>query len=232
MTQPVFDFSNLNERPPGRLARWGSRVSRGIRDVQAQVAPYAQAWEAHNRAAVASSGPLWVVLGDSMAQGIGASAFDRGWPGQLTDHVPGTTRLRMVNLSFYGAGVADVIERQLPELHRLGSADLVTVVIGSNDLIGRRRRAEMFPALDTMLGVLPTGAVVATMPGRRAGTTDFNRRVFAAADQRGLRVADFNGPDEVDWRGKVAADHFHPNDLGYGAMARIVADPVRAALLE
>ena len=39
------------------------------------------------RAALAADGPLWVAVGDSMSQGIGASAPDRGWVGQLAEHL-------------------------------------------------------------------------------------------------------------------------------------------------
>ena len=81
---------------------------------------------------------LWVALGDSMSQGIGASAYDRGWAGQLS------TRLRargwehrLLNLSVTGARVDDLVATQLPALEaavqNAGSAALVTVVIGSND---------------------------------------------------------------------------------------------------
>ena len=85
-----FDYSNLSGRPPGPVLSVAARLLPGVREVQAQVEPYARAWEEHNRAAVQADGPLWVVLGDSMAQGIGASAYDRGWPGQLADRYPTT----------------------------------------------------------------------------------------------------------------------------------------------
>ncbi|GAA4547259.1 hypothetical protein [Pseudonocardia xishanensis] len=42
---------------------------------------------ARYRAAVAADGPLWVVPGDSMAQGLGAGAPQRRWAGLLAaDH--------------------------------------------------------------------------------------------------------------------------------------------------
>jgi hypothetical protein len=54
-----------------------------VRRVQAQVARYAADWQRANRAALAAAGPLWAALGDSMTLGIGASAYDQGWVGQL-----------------------------------------------------------------------------------------------------------------------------------------------------
>ena len=55
----------------GRVARL---LHPGLRQVHAQVARYTTAWEQENARAHAGAGPLWVVLGDSTAQGIGAPA--------------------------------------------------------------------------------------------------------------------------------------------------------------
>ena len=40
-----------------------------------------------------------------------------------------------------------------------------------------------------------------------------------------LRVS---GP--TSWRGRLAADHFHPNDAGYSAMADAIEPTLRAVL--
>ena len=111
VTGADFDYSNLSGRPPGPFMSMASRFLQGVRDVQAQVEPYAHAWEAHNRAALAADGPLWVALGDSMTQGIGATRVrprvDRGRGRRAAGH-------RMVNLSVTGGLVTDLLERQLP----------------------------------------------------------------------------------------------------------------------
>lgn len=229
-----FAYSNHPTSPPGRLVRWGGRVLPGVRAVQAQVAPWAQAWEQHNAGAVAGDGPWWLVLGDSMAQGVGAGRWDGGWPGRVRELVPAAAALRMVNLSVYGAGVADVVTTQLDAAAELTSAQgppaLVTCVIGSNDLIGRARRAALPDALEALLARVPEGSVIASQPQGRPGTVDFNRRLDAAAARRGLLVAEFRDPRSVDWRGGISRDLFHPNDRGYLAMGRVFADPVRRAL--
>lgn len=223
MPETRFDYSNLSGRPPGPVLSLASRFLRGVREVQAQVEPYAQAWEQHNRTAVQSDGPLWVVLGDSMAQGIGASAYDRGWPGQLAGHLPDH---RLVNLSVSGGRLSDLLERQIPAMESLGTPDLVTVVIGSNDLIGPRLRAGVPGALSEVLRRLPSGSVVGTQPGGRSGALEFNRLVDEAVGERGHVVAEFRDPRMRSWSGKLSADHFHPNDRGYAAMADIVAEAV------
>ena len=221
MPETHFDYSNLSGRPPGPVLSVAARLLPGVREVQAQVEPYARAWEEHNRAAVQADGPLWVVLGDSMAQGIGASAYDRGWPGQLADRLPDH---RLVNLSVSGGRLTDLLERQIPAMELLGEPDLVTVIVGSNDLISRRLRDALPARLAEMLRRLPAGAVVGTQPGGRSGALEFNRLVDEAAAERRIVIAEFRDRRMRSWKGKLSIDHFHPNDLGYAGMAEIVAE--------
>lgn len=222
MTETGFDYSNLSGRPSGPIVMTASRILPGVRAVQRQVEPYAHAWERHNRTAAAGTGPLWVALGDSMAQGVGASAYDKGWVGQLAASVPGH---RLVNLSVYGGRVSDIVDRQIPAMQSLGvEPALVTVVIGSNDLISRRLREDLPDALAEMLRLLPRGSVVGTQPGGRPGALEFNRQVDEAAAAGRVRIAEFRDPRMRSWRGKLSRDFFHPNDLGYAGMAKIVAE--------
>ena len=224
MTETGFEYSNLSGRETGPFVRTASLLLPGVRRVQAQVEPYARAWEQHNREAVAASGPLWVVLGDSMSQGVGASAFDRGWVGQLAESLP---EHRLVNLSVYGGRVADVVERQIPAMESLGVApDLVTVVIGSNDLFSRRYRPLLPASLAQMLAMLPRGSVVGSQPGGQPASLEFNRQVDEAAAAGHVRVAEFRDPRMRSWRGRLSSDHFHPNDAGYAGMAEIVGEAV------
>ena len=224
VTGTGFEYSNLSGRPTGPIVSLASLLLPGVRAVQRQVQPYAEDWEQHNREAVQSSGPLWVAFGDSMAQGVGASAYDRGWVGQLADVLP---EHRLVNLSVYGGRVSDVLERQLPAMESLGvEPDLVTVIIGSNDLFSKKLRPGLPAALAELLERLPEGSVVATQPGGQAGALEFNRLVDEAAAAGRIRVAEFRDPRTRSWRGKLSRDHFHPNDLGYAGMAEIVAEAI------
>jgi len=224
VSETGFDYSNLSGRESGPFIRTASLLLPGVRAVQRQVEPYARAWEQHNRAAVASTGPLWVVMGDSMSQGVGASAYDRGWVGQLAETLPDH---RLVNLSVYGGRVADVVERQIPAMRSLGvEPDLVTVVIGSNDLFSRRYRPLLPASLAQMLALLPRGSVVGSQPGGQPASLEFNRQVDEAAAAGHVRVAEFRDRRMRSWRGRLSADHFHPNDAGYAGMAEIVGEAV------
>ncbi|WP_206665832.1 SGNH/GDSL hydrolase family protein [Pedococcus bigeumensis] len=225
----AFEYDNTSERLPGALMRMLSTVMPGVAQVRGQTGPYAAAWRAANVVALAggpSGEPLWVALGDSMTQGIGAPAPDRGWVGQFADHLTAAGRPhRVVNLSVTGARVQDVIDQQLPALRALLDSgfvpDLVTVVIGSNDVISPRVRAGLTERFAELLDGLPNGSVVANLPNPHREA----RRVEALLRQREregrLVVADMRAHGPRSWRGKLAADKFHPNDAGYAAMARV-----------
>jgi lysophospholipase L1-like esterase len=212
-----FEFSNISGRPPGRFVAVASRLVPGVREVQEQIVPYAAAWQRDNTAALAADGPLWVALGDSMTIGIGATAHDRGWVGQLAARMPGW---RVVNLAISGGRVRDVIDRQLPALAQL-APDRVTVLIGSNDIMNPRYRTQLPAEHAELLQRLPTGAVVGNQPGTYAAALEFNQQIDDAVRDRDLVLADLRDPRTRHWKGKLAADHFHPNERGYAGMAEI-----------
>lgn len=221
----VFEFSNLSGRPPGRFVAMASRVHAGVREVQEQTAPYAAAWLRHNVAALAADGPLWVALGDSMTVGIGATAYDRGWVGQLAARMPGW---RVLNLGISGGRVRDVIDRELPALDQLGrEPDLVTLLVGSNDIMNPRQRPGLSDDHAELLERLPVGTVVGNQPGTFPAALEFNAQIDAAVADRGLVLAELRDPRTRHWKGKLAADHFHPNEKGYQGMADIFEEALR-----
>ncbi|GAB2477284.1 SGNH/GDSL hydrolase family protein [Jatrophihabitans fulvus] len=222
----TFDYSNLSDRTRGPFLTAAGWVLPGIRRVHEQGRPYAAAWRRDNLAALEQGGPLWVALGDSLTQGIGASAHDRGWVGQVRDRLAAEGRPhRVVNLGVSGARVEDLIERQLPVLETLDAA-LVTVMIGSNDVLWRKYRRGLVERFETMLARLPQGTVVTTLPNPTPTAAAVNRSIERAARDRGLVVAELRDPRTTSWRGKLAADHFHPNDRGYEGLAAVVGDAV------
>ena len=221
-----FDYDNTSARPPGAFMTALSTVLPGVSAVREQTEPYAAAWRRANDVALGAEGPLWVAIGDSMSQGIGASAPERGLVGQVADHLAAAGRPhRVVNLSVTGARVQDAIDHQLPALHDLVAMGqtpaLVTVVIGSNDVVSPRLRAGLTERFTALLDGLPDGAVVSNLPNPHREA----RRVRALLREREragrLVVADMHRHGPRSWRGRLAADKFHPNDAGYAAMAHV-----------
>ena len=234
MSHARFTYDNRTGRGPGRAVRAMSAVVPGMARVWSQVEPYADAWRTHNVAALDRAGRRWIVLGDSMSQGVGASAYDAGWVGQLARRLAASGHdLQVVNLSATGAGVLEVLDQQLPALELLGvrDDDLVTVLVGSNDLFGGRARRDRLPgAYADLVDRLPAGAVVATLPQPTGAATRANRHVERAAAAGRIVMVDLRVTGPSSWRGRLAADFFHPNDAGYAAIATAFEPTLRAVL--
>lgn len=221
-------YSNLSGRAPGRFVTLASLALPGVRSVQRQVAPFAEYWQRRNTAALPattdSAGPLWVALGDSMTLGIGASTPDRGWVGQLAARMTGW---RVLNLGMNGGRVRDVLEQQIPALETLHPQPaLVTLLIGSNDLMSPRLRRTLPTDLAALLRRLPAGTVVGNQPGTHARALRVNRMIDDAVAERGLVLAELRDPRTRNWRNKLAADRFHPNDRGYTGIADVFGEAV------
>ncbi|MEO8750503.1 SGNH/GDSL hydrolase family protein [Dermatophilaceae bacterium Sec6.4] len=195
----------------------------GVADVWSQADPYADAWHAGNIATLQTAGRRWIVLGDSMSQGIGASAYDAGWVGQLARRLAASGHdLQVLNLSANGACVSDVLDQQLPALEQIGvrPGDVVTVMVGSNDLFGgRARRAALSGAYAHLVARVPRGTIVATLPQPTKAAGRANVHVEAAAASGAIVMCDLRVTGPTSWRGLLAADYFHPNDAGYAGIA-------------
>jgi lysophospholipase L1-like esterase len=219
------------------VVRWGdaerttSRAFRrwcdGVAFVDVQARTFADFWTQQNAAALAADGPLWVVLGDSTAQGIGASSPMHGYVGQvlMTLNSRSGRPWRILNLSRAGAQAAHVLNDQLPLLEALGTEpDLVTCGIGSNDILGTVPK-KVHSNLRQLIRRLPSSSVVMDLllPDRfwavggicSPYVAGINRTIHAAAAERDLPVAELSRHVRPPWRGKLAPDLFHPNDRGY-----------------
>ncbi len=210
----------------GRLMR---RLRPGVAATLGLEDAYREYWEESNERARAVDGPVWVALGDSTAQGLGASSPDRGYVGQLLLRLQDEQHRswRVINLSVTGARVADVVRDQVPCINDAGEPELVTCAAGANDVIrfGFRRVVE---SVRDLIRALPPGAVLATIPqGLLPGRTrELNEIIRADAPVAGLRVADAWGRTGPPWHGKYAADGFHPNDTGYREWCAAFAEAI------
>ena len=230
-------YANLTGRPPGSLVRVLGRVLPGVAAVQRQVAPYADHWHRANAEAIERGRRRWIVFGDSMSLGIGASTPSQGWVGQAHRQLrEDGVEVDVVNLSANGAGVADVLQQQIPAWAglppaRTGSAaDVVSVLVGSNDLFGRRHRDGLPAQFEQLAQALPTGAIIGLLTQPSAAARAVNDVLQAQQAARRLRLVDLRSDGPSSWRGKLAGDHFHPNDLGYAGIAAPFVEPLREAL--
>jgi len=207
----------------GPFGRWAD----GVTAMRADCMTFADHWQAHNEQVLLAPepGPLWVVLGDSTAQGLGAPSPEYGYVGQVLDVLRQRTGLpwRVLNLSASGSLIRDVLNRQLPRLP--ASADLVTCGIGVNDVL-YTGPGKLFADLRTLLATVPDNTVMLDLPvpagyagliGRasRPYLTRINRILHEAAAARGLPVAEVSAHFLPPWTGKFASDCFHPSQDGY-----------------
>ena len=180
----------------GPFGRWAD----GVTAMREDCAAFARYWQAHNDQVLAMNGPLWVVLGDSTAQGLGAPSPDRGYVGQVLTELRERTHLpwRVLNLSVSGALTRDVISAQLPRLP--AHADLVTCGIGINDIL-YTSPGKLFADLRALIAAVPDQTVLLDLPlpagcwgllGRASVpyVTRINRTIRQAADARSLPVAE------------------------------------------
>ena len=178
---------------------------------------------------------LYVAIGDSTAQGIGASRPSRSYVGVVAAYIRASTskRVRVINLGISGATVGIAIAKELPALAKL-DPDIVTVSIGANDM-PTFEPVRFQAQIEQLFDALPPHAIVADLPTfyflpaeRRVRLA--NAILRAAAAERGLRIVDLHramakqGPWGVITQ--FAGDLFHPNDRGY----RVWASPFLAAV--
>ena len=211
-------------REEGRLLRLASVLSPGVRHIREQIPAFQHEWDRRNDAVLrhdSASRFLWVALGDSLSQAVGASSVESSWLMRIADQRSHAGYpVEIVNLSVAGACVADV----LGQLERLDQLDmqpgLLTCTVGSNDLLRpsslgtvRRDLAQLTEAL----GCGPTPSIIATIPDRKSlAARALNRRLRALAQNSGIGIAEV-APLATLARGERAPDQFHPNDVGYPA---------------
>lgn len=206
------------------------RFSEGVREIDAQTERYHRRWDDHNEIARYETGPLWVALGDSASQGVGASEWEKGWTHLVLDRLRSTTGepWRLVNLSMSGGRFADVADRQIPVLNTmLDKPALVTSVIGSNDLMWRRGTKGIYNDAQHCVSRLPGGTWKSKLNGPGPRPARLNEIFEQGVADPGLQL--FNIWNWPSGRGALAADNVHPSDLGYEYMADLAWEALQTA---
>jgi acyl-CoA thioesterase-1 len=227
----------------GKLGRWTDGVAE-LRSARTEFGAY---WDAHNDQVLtkrerairdgADLDPLWVVLGDSTAQGLGAPGPRGGYVGQTLYELRRTTgrHWRVLNLSVSGALMRDVLAEQIPRLDGQ-HPDLVTCGAGVNDIL-YSAPGKLFGDLRTLLAAVPEDTVMLDLPllsgfwgivGRMSVPyiTRINRVIQEVATERRLRVAEVSRHFVPPWVGKFSVDNFHPSQDGYRDWSRALVEAV------
>lgn len=205
------------------------------------VGPYSEHWAELNQIE-RSDALVLVALGDSLAQGVGASAVDQGYVPLVAHRIAQHTgrNVRVINLSVSGAVSDDVVTDQLPLLDALPvKPDIVTLDIGGNDVVFPAHNVETFRAsLDVILAGLPEGSFVADvpwvpLPGMRRQSESMAEAAISLIERHGHHHAAVHevtrGFGVLGYQRYLAADWFHPNDAGYLGWADAFWQAIRAS---
>ena len=226
--------ANLSGLRSGRFGRWAD----GVIELREDCVTFAGHWDEHNDRVLTESGPLWVVLGDSTAQGLGAPSPMGGYAGQVLAGLRERTGRpwRVLNLSLSGALIRDVLRDQLPRIP--ADAEMVTCGIGANDIL-YSTPSKVLADVRRLVGAVPDGTVLLDLPlpagiwgilGRASVpyVARINHVIHQAAAARGLPVAEVSTHFLPPWAGKFGPDNFHPSQDGYRYWARALLTAIPA----
>ena len=186
----------------------------------ASVGRYQKFWESKAK----ESGEItYLALGDSAAQGIGASSPMRGYVGLISKKLEEQTgkTVRIVNLSVTGAKIEDYLRDQAPQIKNY-KADIVTIEIGANDV--KNFDEQIFrKTFQDVLKTLPEGSYVSNMPlfNSRPGSTENGKKASTIIEEElknnpMLKFVDLQKyTTENQSIFGFAPDLFHPNNLSY-----------------
>jgi len=182
----------------------------------------------------------YLALGDSYTIGTGASDESRSWPAIVAARLPAELTCPAVN----GYTTEDLIRDELP-LVEVVNPDLITVLIGVNDLVQGRSLDEYRHSLATIYDAIedrpvvavstPTWSYVPAAAGFGGAehverlTGEFNEVARGQATARGFAWVDL-GPvstSRVGTPGWIASDQLHPGDAQYAAWAEVIWPAVR-----
>jgi lysophospholipase L1-like esterase len=188
----------------------------------------------------------YLALGDSYTIGTGASDGAHSWPSIVAARLAEQTRgqVELTNPAINGFTTLDLIEDELPQVRRL-KPDLVTILIGVNDLVRERtpeeyraslvriydeietekaRDARVFAVSIPNWSVVPAAREYGDPEQIRHLTDAFNDIAREEADKRGfgwidITAASLSGLGTPDW---IASDGLHPGDNQYRAWAEVI----------
>ncbi len=191
----------------------------GLLLIKFSIGGYANYW---HRTANTPGTFTYVALGDSAAQGIGATRVQDAYVNRIAATVHATTgkTLRIVNLSVSGAKVQDVINKQLPQLQNY-HPDMVTLDIGAND-IGAFNESRFRSQFNDLAAQLPPGSFVATISyfGGRIKSPVIaplaSRIIAESVSAHGLRLVNLQAETQNRQSAlNYSFDYFHPSNKGH-----------------
>lgn len=171
---------------------------------------------------------VYVVLGDSTAQGVGARQLTSSYPYRVAMWLQKQTGrpVAIKNFSVSGATVADVVRTQLPLVQMTDIPNVISVSVGANDIA--KFVAEKFETdMRTLLSALPKEtyfALIPTFSGRHSKlnwkvqeANKITKRLIASTNHHIVDI--YTATGAMKGFGLHAADFYHPSTKAYKTWA-------------
>lgn len=175
----------------------------------------------------------YIAAGDSTGVGYGASVAELTYTYQISQFLAKDHTIEHKNISVIGAKTQDVLDKQVQQIIDF-KPDIITISIGPNDathLVGARTIIQNYKDI---IGRLEKGTTAKIYITDIANFDDasilpwfyyrlleyrskkLNPQILALEDER-VKIVDIHsfGWSSYNRKETYAADHFHPNDLGY-----------------
>lgn len=191
---------------------------------------------------------IYVALGDSVAEGKGASAHQRSYTGIIHETLKEARKnVKYYNLAKDGAKIQHVLLYQLEKAISL-QPDFITISIGANDVRGITRVTTFKRSLETLfyhlrtqtnativMNTIPDISVTPRIPKHvkpisRLMVQRLNRVIEQCAKEYNIILVDMFEQVRVYARTHpeiVGDDGFHPSDFGYAMFAQTILSEIQ-----
>lgn len=237
----------------GAVLAGGQVMAQRAKKVSNQRRPFARYWErsnldviakiVRNRQAGLPDPLIYVALGDSAAQGLGATDLMDGYVPRLAASLKDMTGrdVALINLSVSGAVIPSVLTHQVMSLRGIQAdadivPDIVSCDIGGNDVGYRLQPELMAEYVQALTAALPAGTFIADVPsfgpgphGRRAREISTIIRSYADRDSHHMiDLENFTSslPLAAYLFRYHSTDLFHPNTHAYQHWAQLWVDKI------
>lgn len=186
---------------------------------------------------------VYVAIGDSTVEGIGASHSSKSFPSLVFEKIKKDKKEAVFyNFGKGGAKVRDVITYQLPKVIAL-KPNLVTVSVGGNDLHRKTKlkhfKNDYYYLIKTLRESTNAEIIISNIPDvsllpslsifikyfAKFMTIRLNKVINELSDQFKCNLIDlYNGSRENSRRysNLISSDGFHPSDRGYSLWANAI----------
>lgn len=188
---------------------------------------------------------IYAALGDSLTAGVGVENYEDSYPYLVAKKIAGNSfRVIHHNFSYQGARTINIINDLLIKTIA-DQPDIITILIGTNDVHGHVSAADFEKNYQTILAQLKsqTSAKINLISIPYLGSESlllppfnyyfhsrvdsFNKIIKNLAEENGLNYIDIASPsDQAEFRIKAyySRDEFHPAAAGYKYWSQIIYD--------